>query len=229
MRSRAITKRLICQYEPKSPIAEAYRILRTNIQYSSVMKQIKTLTVASAGPEEGKTTTIANLAVVFAETGKRVIIIDADLRKPTVHRIFDLSNQQGLTNILAGRQSYQQVVQAVPSSGVHVITAGPIPPNPAEFIGSFAMQALIEQVKTSYDLVLIDSPPVLPVTDGQLLAGYSDGTLLVARSGKVTKDQIRKAKQLLEMVGGHIIGVVLNGKKMSKESYCDYYAAADQS
>ncbi|WP_232696492.1 CpsD/CapB family tyrosine-protein kinase [Brevibacillus daliensis] len=227
MRSKAITKRAICLYEPNSSVAEAYRILRTNIQFTSVMKQIKTLIVTSSGPEEGKTTTIVNLAIVLAETGKRIILIDGDLRKPMIHRVFNLQNDKGLTNFLTGKEPYNQVIQTVHSCGLDVITAGPTPPNPTDFIASPDLEALIKQLRLTYDMVLIDSPPVLPVTDSQLLAGYSDGVLLVVRAGKATKEHIKKTKKMMEIVGAHVIGTVLNSKKVGKKGMDAYYSYTD--
>lgn len=227
MRSKEKPAKLICLYDPKSPIAEAYRTLRTNIQFASVNKEIKTLMVTSAGPGEGKTTTITNLAVAIAQAGKKVLLIDGDLRKPAVHKAFGLSNRTGLTNILSNQATVESAVQKLSEIELDIITAGPIPPNPAEFLGSRPMQQLLILVKDQYDMILIDTPPILPVTDGQVLSSYMDGVLLVLNAGKVARDHVIKAKALLDHVGANIIGTVLNNKKIDKDSYYNYYYYAE--
>lgn len=215
--------KLICLYDPQSPIAEAYRTLRTNIQYAGVNKEIKSLMVTSAGPEEGKTTTIANLAVAVAQTDKKVLLIDGDLRKPNIHRSFQVSNRVGLTNLLIRQAQLDYVIQKMPGIELYLLTSGPVPPNPAELLGSQRMKELLEELKAQYDMVLIDTPPLLAVTDAQLLASYVDGVLLVLGSGKVLRDHAKKAKALLDHVGANVVGAVLNKKQMDSESYYYYY------
>jgi len=216
-------RHLISYENPKSPIAEAYRTLRTNIHFAGVQKEIHTLMVTSSGPGEGKSTTIANLGIVTAQAGKRVLLIDADLRKPTVHRTFGLSNRAGLTNILIGEAKPADLVHEVMQPGLEIMTSGPIPPNPAELLSSQRMHDLLEQLKDVYDMVLVDAPPILAVTDSQLLSTYADGVLLVLGSGKVLRDHAKKAKALLDHVGANVIGTVLNNKKVDSESYYYYY------
>lgn len=215
--------KLICLYDPQSPIAEAYRTLRTNIQYAGVNKELKSLMVTSAGPEEGKTTTIANLAVAVAQTDKKVLLIDGDLRKPNIHRSFQVSNRVGLTNLLIRQAQLDYVIQKMPGIELYLLTSGPVPPNPAELLGSQRMKELLEELKAQYDMVLIDTPPLLAVTDAQLLASYVDGVLLVLGSGKVLRDHAKKAKALLDHVGANVVGAVLNKKQMNSESYYYYY------
>ncbi|TCS70821.1 CpsD/CapB family tyrosine-protein kinase [Effusibacillus lacus] len=228
MRSKQLQVKLICLYDPKSTVAEAYRTLRTNIQFAGVDRQIKTLMVTSAGPGEGKTTTVTNLAIAMAQSGKKVILVDGDLRKPTIHNTFYISNRLGLTNLLTGQAEFVKVVHRIPELPLDVIPAGSIPPNPADFLGSQPMQRLIASLREEYEMVLVDTPPILPVTDGQLLASYIDGVLLVLGCNKVQIDHARKAIALLKHVGANVIGSVLNNKKeKGRNSYHYRYYAED--
>lgn len=212
---------LVMLNNPKSPIAEAYRTLRTNIQFSNVDGDLKTLCVTSSGPGEGKTTTVTNLAETFAQAGNRVLIIDADLRRPRVHKVFKLSNHKGLTNVLANQYSIDDVTQ-VTGTEVTVMTSGPIPPNPSELLGSQKMKDIITQLKQLYDVIIIDSPPVGVVTDAAILSTSVDGTILVVASGKTEIDGAKRAKQLLENVGARIVGVVMTMIPVSKKGYYGY-------
>lgn len=220
-----IDNTLITHSQPKSPISEAYRVLRTNIQYSSIDNPLKTIVVTSAGPGEGKSTTIANLAITFAQSGNKVLIVDADLRKPKVHKNFDLDNTYGLTNILAKKDAYSNYIKKGPVDGLDIITCGAIPPNPSELLGSNQMKHLVEKLREDYDIVLLDAPPVGSVTDAALLSTIVDGTILVASSGVVEIDSLKRAKELLLKVNAHIIGVVLNklDKNSKGNSYYYYY------
>jgi len=224
MRHRRSPYRLITREEPRSPVAEAYRTLRTNIQFAGVARDVSSLLVTSSVPAEGKTTTICNLAVTMAQGGKRVLLIDADLRKSSVHRVFELSNRAGLTTLLireAEPGDVTQILEGVP--GLHVITAGPTPPNPAELLGSRRMQELLEAFKGDYDLVLLDTSPVLAVTDAQVLSQIVGGVLLVVGSGSVNRDRLKKTKALLDRVRAPLIGAVLTRKKAEKGSEYGYY------
>jgi protein-tyrosine kinase len=180
--------------------------------------------VTSAGPGEGKSTTSANLAVVFAQQEKKVLFIDADLRKPTVHYTFRLDNHVGLTNVLTKQVSLEKAVQSTEQENLDVLTSGPIPPNPAELLGSRSMEELLEQAFTQYDLVLFDTPPVLAVTDAQILANLCDGIVLVVSSGKTEIEAAQKAKESLVNAKGKLLGVVLNNKKTKDSQYYYYYA-----
>ena len=224
MKTRQQKTKLVCLHDVRSPVAEAYRTMRTNIQFAGICNELRALMVTSAGPGEGKTTTIANLAVAFAEAGKKVVLLDGDLRKPALHRIFDLTNVRGLSNLLVDGDSFETVIQHLSGVKLDIITAGDAVPNQAELLASPLIQKLVRQLRNLYDLVLIDSPPILPVTDAQLLAGCVDGILLVVRSGTVSEEDLKKAKGLLELVGARVIGTVLNKKKVGEKSYYDYYS-----
>ena len=218
-----LKRSLITNQNPKSPISEQYRTIRTNIQFSAVDEDIRTIVVTSSGPGEGKSTTAANLAVVFAQQGKKVLLIDSDLRKPTVHYTFNYTNTFGLTNVLTRQAQLHEVINESMEKNLYILTSGPIPPNPAELLSSRAMEQLMKDVEEEFDVVLFDSPPLLAVTDGQILASKCDGTILVVSSGKTETDQAVKAKELLNAANSHILGVVLNGKKMANSNYYYYY------
>ena len=207
--------------QPKSPISEAYRTLRTNLQFSNVDGDLKTISIASSGPGEGKTTTLCNVAETFAQSGKRTLIIDADLRKPRVHKVFKLSNAVGLTNVLTGQEKFEDVLQ-ITGSHLQVLTSGPIPPNPAELLESKAMKQLLELLSQHFDVILIDTPPVGVVTDGAIVARMVDGTILTVASHKTQIDGAKRAKQLLEQVNARVIGVVMTMMPVSKKGYYGY-------
>nr|WP_141431171.1 CpsD/CapB family tyrosine-protein kinase [Bacillus sp. 03113] len=209
--------------DPKSPISEQYRTIRTNIIFSSVDQEMRTILITSAGPEEGKSTTTANLAVVFAQQGKKVLLVDADLRKPTAHYTFNLLNTTGLTSVLTNQTSLVNVFKNTDVNNLYVLTSGPIPPNPSELLGSNAMDRFIEEALREFDLVLFDTPPVLVVSDAQVLANKCDGSVLVVGSGIVEKEAALKTKEVLASSKAKILGVVLNNKKRSKASNYYYY------
>jgi capsular exopolysaccharide synthesis family protein len=214
---------LITHINPKSPISEQYRTIRTNIQFASIDKEFKTLMVTSSGPGEGKSTTVANLAVVLAQQGKRVLLIDGDLRKPTVHYTFKVSNIYGVTNVLTRQTTLKDAVITTKIPDVDVLPSGPVPPNPSELIDSKSMTQLIEEAKSHYDYVLFDTPPINAVTDAQLLSHRVDGVILVISSGKTEIEGAIKAKELLENANAKILGTVLNAKEVKKDNYYYYY------
>lgn len=218
-KTKTKTDRLLYLNDPKSAFAEAYRTLRTNIRYSTVNRELRTLMITSSAAGEGKTTTAANLALAMAQEGQRVLLIDGDLRHPSLHRFFSISNEVGLTDLLIRTQETGAVIRRFPKAGLDVITAGGLPPNPAELLGSERMGELLRQFHGEYDIVLLDSPPILPVTDGQLLSRLVDGVLLVLRAGEVRREHAKKAKHLLDHVGANVIGAVLNGKKLDLSTY----------
>ncbi|SKA88644.1 capsular exopolysaccharide family [Caloramator quimbayensis] len=207
---------------PKSPVSEAFRTLRTNIQFSSFDKNIKTIVLTSSGPGEGKSTVSTNLACVFSQGGNKTILIDCDMRKPTVHKKLEISNQTGLTNVLIAEVSLKDAVKEI-SENFYVLTTGTRPPNPAEIIASSKMQNFIESLKEQFDYIIIDTPPILMVTDAQILSKYADGTLLVVSSGEADKNAAVKAKELLLKVDANILGVVLNKLDTSRKGYYGYY------
>jgi protein-tyrosine kinase len=215
--------KLVAHWNPKSPIAEAYRTIRTNIQFASIDKEIKTILVTSTAPSEGKSTTAANLAIVMAQAGKKTLYIDADMRKPTGHKTFRVPNRQGLTSCLVGQSNVHGVIQSTEIENLHVITAGPIPPNPAELLASNRMKEFIRELKKEFDQIIIDSPPVLAVADATILATQVDGCILVVNAGKTNREMAIKAKQQLENVKAPMLGVVLNNKEMKGNSYYYYY------
>lgn len=209
----------------KSPIAEAYKALRTNIQFSLTDANggLKVLMITSSGPGEGKSTTAANLAVTMAHSDQRVLLVDCDLRRPVIHRAFGLVNGKGLTNILVEGIDYKRLVQTTFVENLGVITSGPKPPNPSELLGSTRMRALIDRLKESFDTVIMDSPPALPVTDAAVLSKLVGGVILVAEYGQTTYDSIAQTKSLLEKVNARLLGVVLNGVPANHREYY-YYA-----
>lgn len=215
---------IITLSNPKSPISEAYRTLRTNIQFSAIDEEIKTIMVTSAGQGEGKSTTTINLAVAYAQADKRVIIIDADLRKPTLHHSFQISNRHGLTNLLTNQAELSTVIVSSEQDNLDLLPSGPIPPNPSEILASKRMTTLLEQLGEQYDVILIDTPPALAVTDSQVIATRCDGVILVIDQGKVKREIAQKAKANLEHVQARILGIVLNNvNRDSNDSYYYYY------
>lgn len=214
---------LITLGQSKSPVAEAFRTLRTNVQFTSVDSQTKKIMITSAGPREGKSTTVANLAVSMAQAGKSVLVVDADLRNPTQHKLFGLHNHEGLSMALLQDQDYQTYIRETAVPGVEVLTGGPMPPNPAELVGSKRMKHLIEEASQHYDIVLIDTPPIVAVTDAAIIAQEVDGVILVLASGEVNKEYAQQAKELLDKVGAKILGAVLNKADMKTSDYYYYY------
>lgn len=215
---------LVTLFKPKSPVSEQYRTLRTNILFSSVDKEPKTLLVTSTAPGEGKTTTAANLAIVFAQQGKRVLLVDADLRMPSLHEIFDIDNQKGLTTVLMKQTALEETVVQRGEDTLHILTSGPLPPNPAELLGSRAFESFFTTAEGNYDIVIYDTPPVLVVTDAQVIAHKCDGTILVTSANKTEKQEAVKAKELLENAGAKLLGAVLNQKQRRHPRYYYYHA-----
>lgn len=222
-------RQLITLTNPKSPISESYRSLRTNIEFASVDEPLQVIMVTSAGPGEGKSTTISNIAITYAQTDKKIILIDADLRKPTAHHTFSVSNRWGLSSVLSKQCELEEAIQKTNVPNLDLLTAGVIPPNPAEMLGSKRMSELVAQLKEMYDIVLIDTPPLLAVTDAQIVSTKSDGAILVVDQGRVKRDIAKKAVQNLRTVNARILGVVLNNvkRKASEEAYYYYYGAQD--
>lgn len=217
------TRSLITHYNSKSPTAEQYRTIRTNIQFAAVDRDMATLMVTSAGPGEGKSTTAANLAVVLAQQGKKVLLVDADMRKPTVHYTFRSSNAVGLTNVLTKQMTLEEAVSNTEVKNLHILSSGPIPPNPAELLSSKTMDEMIKTALKFYNSIIFDTPPVMAVTDAQVIANRCDGTVLVVASGKTENEPAKKAKELLDKANGKLLGVVLNRKPMKKNHYYYYY------
>jgi capsular exopolysaccharide synthesis family protein len=199
---------LITLTDPRSPISEAYRTLRTNLSFSSLDEPIRTLVVTSAAPDEGKSTTVANLAVTMAQGGKKTILVDCDLRRPTLHEIFNLPVEPGLTNLLL-EEGDQQIVHDTEVEGLQVLTSGPLPPNPADLLGSQKIDQIISQLASSADIVLFDAPPVIAVTDATVLGSKVNGVLLVINAGKTRREHAARARELLDRAKVRIIGAAL--------------------
>ncbi|RNC29187.1 MAG: Tyrosine-protein kinase YwqD [Candidatus Dichloromethanomonas elyunquensis] len=214
---------IVTSANPKSPVSEAFRILRTNIQFANVDQVMKKLLFTSAGVNEGKSSTVANLAAAMAQANKNVLIIDADLRKPSQHKIFGLDNASGLSITLIEDVPFMKYVQKTEQIGLDVLTSGPIPPNPAELLGSKRMKQVLMLSAEIYDMVLVDSPPTIAVTDSSILAQTVNGVVLVLASGEVNKEFALQAKERLEKVGAKIIGTVLNKVEMKSKGYNYYY------
>ncbi|MDQ0206999.1 capsular exopolysaccharide synthesis family protein [Alkalicoccobacillus murimartini] len=215
-------RQLIADLHKHSPISEQYRTIRTNIEFSSVDKELRSFVVTSAGPGEGKSTSVANLAIVMAQNGQRVLIIDADMRRPTVHYTFATANTRGLTNVLSKQTSLEETVQLTKIEHLFILTCGPIPPNPAELLNSRMMELVLEEALDQFDIIILDAPPVMAVTDAQLIASKVDGTILVTSSGKTDRDEIIKTKELLNKTKANLLGVILNNKPVDEKSYYYY-------
>ena len=210
---------LVTQNDPKNPAAEAYRVIRTSIQFAQAGKSLKTIALTSCTPNEGKSTTIANLAVVLTQAGKSVLLIDCDMRNPTVHKNFKLSNKVGLSSCISMGTALADAVQETGIENLDALTGGVIPPNPSELLGSERMKALVEEAGELYDYVLIDTPPVLPVTDALIVSRIVDGMILVIASGEVKVEMARDVKTQLVNAGANILGVVLNKVRSEHHGY----------
>jgi capsular exopolysaccharide synthesis family protein len=216
---------LLMNVDSRSPLAEAYRHLRTSVLLSTAGRAPKSLLVTSSLPGEGKTTTAVNTAISLAQTGASVVIIDADMRRPRLQSIFDMRGQEGLSSILSSDVSEHDMLSMVrqdEESGLSVLTSGPIPPNPAELLGSDQMRRLITTLQAHYTHVVVDSPPVSSFTDGVLISTMVDGVLLVVHGGKSSRHIVRRSKQLLSDVGAKIFGVVLNNVNLQSHDYYYY-------
>lgn len=218
-----LERNLITISDPKSIVSEQFRTIRSNITFSAPREELKTLLVTSSIPGEGKSTNVANLGVVFAQEGKKVLIVDADMRRPTLHRIFRLLNTEGLSSVLINQQTIQNVVQETAIVGLDIITSGPLPLNPSELLASKSMEILLKVLKQEYDLVIFDSPPLLPVTDAQILSFKCDGTILIIDRNKTKKADIMKAKAALTKSQAKILGTVLNNSMMPRNLYNYHY------
>lgn len=211
---------------PKSPISEKYRSIRTNLLYANVDRKLKTVIISSPTESEGKTTTSSNLALSLAEMGLSVLLIDCDLRKPRVHQVYDVNPRCGLVNVLMGEVLFEKAVQSSGFSGLSIMTAGALPSNPTELLASKAMGVLLKTAGEQFDYILIDSPPVLPVTDTVMLSTMTDGVLLVCAAEQCQINHAKRAKESIEMVGGKILGAVLNKMPTRQlKFYKTYYAA----
>ncbi len=216
-------RNLITVTQPKSPIAEQYRTIRTNIEFMAVDKEIKVMLVTSSTQGEGKSTTSSNLAVAYAQQGKRVLIIDTDMRRPTVHYTFRVANGLGLSSLLTRQAELEKAVLPTKVENLSILTAGPIPPNPAELLSSRAMEKLIEQLRGEYDVIILDAPPLLQVADSRITSKLTDGVILVIGCTTSDRQRVLKAKEQLELAEAKILGVVLNRRELTDDSAYQYY------
>lgn len=217
---------LIIADNPFSIVSEQFRTIRTNIQFSMIDKELQTLSITSATASSGKSTIASNLAGAFAAEDTRVLVVDADMRKPTIHKIFRVQNTYGLTSILTDRNlRLSDVTRRSYVDNLDFITCGVIPPNPSELMSSKRMTELIDQMKENYDLVIFDNPPLLAVTDAQIMATKVDGTIVVVPKGEVSKDELDKAADLLDNVQANVLGTVLNKVEVDADTY--YYYGAE--
>jgi len=219
---RNIAAHLITHLSPKSPVAEAYRVLRTGIQFAKLDRKIKSIVVASGAPKEGKSTTASNLAITMAKADLKTVLLDTDLRRPVLHRVFGVKREPGLTDYLFGRAEIDEIFKQTEVENLYLVPCGIVPPNPSELLGSEKMKEFIEYLKSNYDMLIFDTPPLVAVTDALILTNQVDGVLLVASAGKTELDVIDKAREMVHRVGGNIIGVLLNNFDASA-TYGTYY------
>ncbi|WP_255782069.1 CpsD/CapB family tyrosine-protein kinase [Lactiplantibacillus plantarum] len=204
---------LITAVHPKSPISEQFRTLRTNINFMAIDNPIKTLALTSANVSEGKSTVTDNLAVVWTQNGQKVLLVDADLRRSTLHRTFDLDNREGLTTILTSHARTIDLNKIIQPSGIEnlsILPSGPTPPNPAELLGSQRMKDFLKAAKKRYDMVIVDVPPMLEVTDTQVISHYLDAVVLVVKQGHTQKLGAKRAVELLKLAHANLLGYVMN-------------------
>lgn len=219
---RAGRDMLVSRFAPKSPVTEAYRILRTNLQFLSIDNPIRSIVFTGVGPRAGKTLTTANLGVVMALAGKRVILVDGDLRHPALHTVFGQMNDKGLTNVLIGECALGDVLRTTDIANLLCLTSGAAPPNPVELLNSQRMREMVGELLRLGDIVLFDAPPVLAVADAAIIAALADGTVLVVAAGETLPPAAAKAKQVLENAKARLLGVVLNNCRV-RESEPSYY------
>lgn len=211
---------LIVVSDPRSPAAEAFRTLRTNLQFKSLDNPVRTILITSSAADEGKSTVAANLAVCLAQTGAAVVAVDCDLRNPSLHELFGLPNERGLTSLmLTPDLTVRDVLQRSEAGGLDVLTSGPLPPDPQELLGSQRMEAIVRELRDKADYVVFDTPPVLSVADAAVLAMRVDGTMLVLRAGSARRDAAKRAKRQLEELSARFLGVVLNNVKEAATGY----------
>lgn len=216
-------EKLVMRDDPSSLSAEAFRTLKINLDFFNVDNNLKTLAITSSSPGEGKSTAIANLAIAFAQAGKRVVLVDCDFRRPTVHKTFNLSNSKGITDMLIAKLPNLDFTTFSGTENLYILPCGVKPPNPAELLSSRKMELLIESLKAKFDLVLLDIPPVLPVADSRIICGKVDGVILLCTYGKTQKEDILRCKHELTKINAKLIGSVLNKIPEGEHKYGYYY------
>ena len=218
-----VSRRLATHFDPRSPVAEAYRSLRTNLAFARAHEAMRVLFLTSPGPADGKSTTVANLAITFAQQGQRTLLIDGDLRRAVLDKMFKVPRSPGLTDVLVGRAQLRDVIHATEIEHLSVVGSGHFPPNPSELLGSNTMKDILKSVQGEFDIVLIDSPPLLAVTDAAVLATIADGAILVIRVGATAKAAVRRAVAQLQTVHGRIVGAVLNDVDLRSGAFSGSY------
>jgi capsular exopolysaccharide synthesis family protein len=206
----------------RNPVAEAFRVLRTNLQFAAVDRELKVILVTSTSPNEGKSTVVQYLAQTISQTGKKVIALDADLINPTLHIRFGTANQRGLSNLIVGDADFTVFARLEEYPNLSVITSGPIPPNSSELLGSVRMKHVMDHLREEYDMIIVDSPPILPVTDAAVASSLADGVILVVQAGRTRSGDVRHAQEVLEAAHANLLGVVLN---RARRTVGDYYYA----
>ena len=228
-RDNTAANRLVTHADPRSPVAESYRSLRTNLAFTRARQELRTIVMTSPGPADGKSTTVANLAITFAQQGQRTLLVDGDLRRAVIDKTFAVKRSPGLTDVLVGNVPLADAVQATEVPNLFVLTSGHLPPNPSELLGSPAMRQVVGEAKSQFDMVLFDSPPLLAVTDAAVLSGVADGTILIARMHKTNRAAVSRAMSNLRAVRAPVLGAVLNdvrsGRGGSYGGYGYYYYA----
>jgi len=213
---------LVTRAEPKSALIEAFQTIHANLNFASVDQEVNSLVITSAGPSEGKSFVSANLALTMARQGKQVIVVDADLRRPTLHKRFGIDNAEGLTTVLASDRSVEEVLVTTETEGLRILPSGPIPPNPVELLASDKMMELCQALANKADLVIYDTPPIVMVSDAPTLASQSDGVLLVIEQGSTSKRLVTEVRDILTRAHARTIGVVLN--KVTRQAGHYYYS-----
>lgn len=218
-------RHLITKLNPRSPISEQYRTIRTNLQFSSVDETLQSILITSPNAAAGKSITSANVAIVYAQQGKKTLLIDADLRKPTVHYTFRLDNLRGLSNVLVGDSTIEDSIEKSDVDNLDILSCGPIPPNPSELLASKRMQDVLENAKQLYDFIIFDTPPALAVTDAKILANIVDGSLIVYRSGVTEMEEAERTADLMKDSKARLLGAVLNDRTKENSNYYYYYGS----
>jgi capsular exopolysaccharide synthesis family protein len=221
-RASGIIAHMITHHPTRSPLAESYRTIRTNLQFMSPDKPIRTLLISSPIPGDGKSTIAANLAIAMAQMGLKTLLVDSDFRKPVLRKVFGVLREEGLTDLLMGKVELAEAVSPTEVENLTLLPAGAIPPNPSELLGSKRMESLIEQIKNDFDFTIFDSPPVLAVTDAAILGSKLDGALLIASAGKTDKAALKRTREILDRVRTNVLGVIMHMVKPVSGRYSYY-------
>lgn len=223
---KALNTPLYVEDKPKSIVSEKLRGIRSNIMFSNA-EEIKSVLITSEKPAAGKSIVSANIAITYAQAGYKTLIIDGDMRKPTQHYHFETSNYDGLSNLIIGKSEFDKAIRATRVDNLDLLTSGPVPPNPSELIASKNFRKIFEVLQDEYDFILIDTPPIVSVTDAQVFLQYVPNCVMVIDAQKNNKNEVKKAKQLIEQADGHVIGAVLNKTAEEKSSNYYYYYGED--